>query len=350
MHVIAVHLPEAGAVLGHKLDAAHPLRALPEVQLRDHAAQWASRAQAPAARRRDACANSTSSPEQFLERDVRGVSAVGMEHHVPRLRPWAVASAITSRKRTPTQSLSYLLHVVTQWMSVRQVDTCGSAMNCSQLSVTSCSTSPTTRELPRVAAIDAGDARRKCRIGQPSDEPLTRRQPWAIRRPCCRPAGVHECIVLASPRTRPAFELGGPAHPTQSYAVARGQPQPRAILDRGYAPAALRCESIDGSAPIARSARLSVDDADLAPSRLSTSARTWVPTGPPNAACRRSFAIGGRSGGRARPGDEGADPRVAQRWAKAWPGRAGSCYSITHVENSGAAFGMLQAQQPICCW
>src|SRR3974377_793056 len=37
--VIAVHLPEAGLVAVHEDDAAHPLRALPEVQLRDDQAQ-----------------------------------------------------------------------------------------------------------------------------------------------------------------------------------------------------------------------------------------------------------------------------------------------------------------------
>ena len=37
--VITVHLPEAGPLVSHQLDAAHPLRALPEVQVRYHPTQ-----------------------------------------------------------------------------------------------------------------------------------------------------------------------------------------------------------------------------------------------------------------------------------------------------------------------
>src|SRR5688572_4225653 len=42
VHVVAIHLPEAGAVGGDQLHASHPLGRLPEVEIGDHPARRAA--------------------------------------------------------------------------------------------------------------------------------------------------------------------------------------------------------------------------------------------------------------------------------------------------------------------
>lgn len=79
---------------------------------------------------------------QVGERDVRGVAAIGAEHGVLR---FGLEFDLLEQggEGTPSQVLSYLLQVVTQWMSLTSV-VVPSALNCSQVKLFSSSTRPHT--------------------------------------------------------------------------------------------------------------------------------------------------------------------------------------------------------------
>src|SRR6266568_9303240 len=81
VHVIAVGLPEAGLVLRHKLQSAHPLRALPEIEMRHQEPRWAAM-YGLEWRTIEVEGHPGLTARNVLERQVCGVAAVRKGHHV----------------------------------------------------------------------------------------------------------------------------------------------------------------------------------------------------------------------------------------------------------------------------
>src|SRR5690606_18733987 len=83
--VVAVHLPEAWLVLVHELQATHPLRGLPEVQVRHHQAHWpavlASQYLAVVV-----CREQVLRANEVVQEQVCRVAAVSVDHDRCRFR------------------------------------------------------------------------------------------------------------------------------------------------------------------------------------------------------------------------------------------------------------------------
>ena len=136
--------PRSPACRRRELDPAQPLGALPEVLAGD------DEAQRPAVLRRQRLAVGVRHEQRVAslkerERHVRREALLGVRDREARAR-FRRQSFASSLQWTPSNCASKRLQRVTQWMSC-VTSTRGSALNCSQVSSSSSSTSPKTRSV-----------------------------------------------------------------------------------------------------------------------------------------------------------------------------------------------------------